>query len=196
MVWFCLLLLNGANCRTGILSSNFSSLFILFFHFFIHKEWKPIPGCQRYTITCLSPWLQTYVSTAFYSRIFIFFYLWPYILNVQTSIHDSADIFRVTVHVFHNLFWKIGPLFGQILITCLKFSRTSFSPNSYSEKMVGGNIGAAQFPQGLTRFIRNSSETMRFCKISTSRNYIKLWYFMQCCRYLTKWNSHMKYFST
>ena len=40
----------------------------------------------------------------------------------------------MVVHVFRNLFWKICPLFGQILITCLKCSRLSFSPSSYSEK--------------------------------------------------------------
>ena len=30
---------------------------------------------------------------------------------------------------------KICPLFGQILITCLKCSRASFSPSCYSEKV-------------------------------------------------------------
>ena len=33
---------------------------------------------------------------------------------------------------------KICPLFGQILITCLKCSRASFLPSSYSEKMRWG----------------------------------------------------------
>ena len=46
--------------------------------------------------------------------------------------------FHYAVHVFSNLFLKICPLFGQILITCLKCSRASFSLSSYSEKMHWG----------------------------------------------------------
>ena len=40
--------------------------------------------------------------------------------------------------IFANLFLKIYPLFGQIVITCLKCSRASFCPSSYSEKMRWG----------------------------------------------------------
>ena len=66
------------------------------------------------------------------------FYPWPYILNVQASSCKTADIFSIAVHVFHNLFWKIFILLGQILITCLKSSRTSFLLSSYSKKMRWG----------------------------------------------------------
>ena len=38
------------------------------------------------------------------------------------------------VYVFRNLFWKICPLSGQILIKFLRCSRVSFLPSSYSEK--------------------------------------------------------------
>ena len=41
----------------------------------------------------------------------------------------------VAGHVFLNLFLKICPLFGQILITCMKCSRVSFSSSCYNEKM-------------------------------------------------------------
>ena len=51
---------------------------------------------------------------------------------------DCSYNFSIAVHVFRNLFLKICSLFGQILITCLKYSRASFSPSSYSEKMALG----------------------------------------------------------
>ena len=51
---------------------------------------------------------------------------WPYIPNALTKFSDSADIFSNAVHAFHTLFWKICPLFWQLLITCLKCSRCLF----------------------------------------------------------------------
>ena len=48
---------------------------------------------------------------------------------------DPVDVFSIAAHVFPNLFIKIWPLFGQILITCLKCSRASSSISSCSEKM-------------------------------------------------------------
>ena len=51
---------------------------------------------------------------------------------------ESTYIFSIAVHLFRNLFLKICPLFGQILIMCLKCSRASFSPSSYSKKMALG----------------------------------------------------------
>ena len=51
---------------------------------------------------------------------------------------DPVDVFSIAAHVFPNLFIKIWPLFGQILITCLKCSRASFSISSCSEKMHWG----------------------------------------------------------
>ena len=71
-------------------------------------------------------------------RTFSFcFYPWPYILSLQTCSRKSS-IFSIAVHGFRNLFWKICPLFGKILITCLKCSRTSFSRSCYSKKMHWG----------------------------------------------------------
>ena len=49
-----------------------------------------------------------------------------------------AMLLRNFVYVFHNLFWKICPLFGQILISCLKCSEAFFWSSSYSEKMRWG----------------------------------------------------------
>ena len=60
------------------------------------------------------------------------------LLNVLTKCRGSVNNCSTIVRVFRNLFWKIWPLFGQILITCLKCSRASFSPSFYSEKMHWG----------------------------------------------------------
>ena len=65
----------------------------------------------------------------------------PYILNVLTKYDESAVIFSNAVHIFRTLIWKTCPLFGQIVITCLKCSRTSFSLLSYCEKMCWGQEG-------------------------------------------------------
>ena len=71
--------------------------------------------------------------------MFLFcFYPWPYVVNVCTSSGKASDVFSIAVHVFRNLFWKICPLFGQILITCLKCSKVSFLPSSYIEMMRWG----------------------------------------------------------
>ena len=60
---------------------------------------------------------------------------WPYLLNIQPFSSEWLDVFSIAAQVFSNLFLKICPLFGQILITC---SRASFSLSSYSEKMRWG----------------------------------------------------------
>ena len=65
----------------------------------------------------------------------------------------SINIFSIVVHVFPNLFWKICPLFGHILLTCLKCSRSSFFPPSYSEKMRWDEVG---FPVNFVKFLRTS----------------------------------------
>ena len=52
--------------------------------------------------------------------------------------NSLINIFSIVIHIFRNLSWKICPLFGQILIMCLKCSSTSFSSSSYSEKMRWG----------------------------------------------------------
>ena len=58
---------------------------------------------------------------------------------------QTADVFSIAVHVFRNLFWKICPLFVQILIRFLKCSRASFSPSSHSEKMRWDKVGVSKF---------------------------------------------------
>ena len=120
----CLLLLNLAICKFVI---NFPQL-------------KNECNQHQSGIIKLYPLLQTCAYIGFCSYIFLFvcFYPWPYILNVQTSSRKIVDIFSIAVHVLGNLFWKICPLFGQILITCLKCSRASFSTSSYNEKICWG----------------------------------------------------------
>ena len=49
-----------------------------------------------------------------------------YILNVQTCSRKSVVIFIIAVLVCRNLFWELCPLFGKILVTCLKCSRVFF----------------------------------------------------------------------
>ena len=39
---------------------------------------------------------------------------------VKTCSRETGDIFSIAAHVFRNLFLKICPLFGQVLIMCLK----------------------------------------------------------------------------
>ena len=84
---------------------------------------------QRDIILCLCPY-QTKLTVMLLSTLtcLFCFYPWPYILNVWTCSCETADVFNETAHVFCNLFWQICPLFGQILITCLKCFRAFFSP--------------------------------------------------------------------
>ena len=116
----------SVSCRNGIpFSFNFPQLEILFFYFrclsmFFHVF------AHGYKLTLIS--FSVYI-------ILYCFYPRTYILNVKTSTCKSVNIFSIAVHVFCNMFWKICPLFRQILITCLKCSRASFSPFSYSKKM-------------------------------------------------------------
>ena len=49
-----------------------------------------------------------------------------YILNVQTCSGKSVVIVIIAVLVCRNLFWELCPLFGKILVTCLKCSRVFF----------------------------------------------------------------------
>ena len=92
-----------------------------------------------------NPGIQLYVFANGCRRLYHFQLIclycyspWLYILNVLTQSHDNADLFSNAVQVFRNLFWKMCPLFGQILITCLKCSRAFFAPSCYSEKMRWG----------------------------------------------------------
>ena len=70
---------------------------------------------------------------AFCSYVFILFL--SLALHIKCQLSHQQDLFSTAVHVFYNLFWKICPLLGQILITCLKCSMASFLPSSYSDKM-------------------------------------------------------------
>ena len=90
------------------------------------------------------------------------FYPWPECLNVLTSCCDSADIFINAVHVFRNLFWRICRLFEQILITCLKCSRASFSSSSYSEKMRWGRGCIFMPTSSPEQFLKNNPGTAWF----------------------------------
>ena len=72
---------------------------------------------------------------AFSSYFFISFYPWPYILNIRMPSSKIINIFTIAVYITRNVFWKICPLFGQLLITCLKCSRASFSPSSCNKKI-------------------------------------------------------------
>ena len=74
-----------------------------------------------------------------FACMFLFCLLpWPYLLNIQTFSSEWLDVFSIAAQVFSILLLKICPLFGQILITCLKCSRASFSLASYSDKMHWG----------------------------------------------------------
>ena len=63
-------------------------------------------------------------------------YPFPYILSVKIFSREGPDVFGITAHVFRSLFLKTCPLFGQILITCVKCS--CFSPSFYRGKMRSG----------------------------------------------------------
>ena len=80
------------------------------------------------------------------------FYPWSCILNVSLFSSNFANISIIAVYVFRNLFWKICPLFGQILITCLKCS--SFSPSFYvscSEKMLWDKVAWSTYRNKIKR---------------------------------------------
>ena len=77
------------------------------------------------------------------AHMFFCFYPWTYLLNVLTSINKPDDFFSIVVPISQNLFWKICPLIGQILITCLKCSMNLLLLSSYIAKRFAGNeIGA------------------------------------------------------
>ena len=69
------------------------------------------------------------------------------------------------VHVFHNLFWGICRLFGQLFITCLKCSKASFLSSCYSERMCWG--------RGWSRTTNFST----FLQLSCSNFSLKFWNF-------------------
>ena len=112
------------------------------YSFLVHNEMNA---------TCLKPkgdnYLNLPIATNFYAYTCdIAFCSYVFILILSLALHTKRQFtyqepfkyFTVIVHTFRNLFWKICHLFRQILITCLKCSRVSFSLFSYSEKMRQG----------------------------------------------------------
>ena len=59
---------------------------------------------------------------------------------MSKHVRTTADVFRLATHELCNSFEKLFPLFGQILIACLKCSSASFLPSSYSKKMRWGQV--------------------------------------------------------
>ena len=99
--------------------------------FLIHNESYPHTN-QNHITLCPYPGKRMLMLLS--AHMFLFcFYPWSWILKVRLSSNSLINAFIFVVHIFHNLYWRIFLLFRQILITCLKCSRASFSP-SYSEK--------------------------------------------------------------
>ena len=99
------------------------SIQILFFHSYVAINLNQYQ-VQGDIIKCLYPYkLMSYCCYVFY----LVFICGPYILRVQTDSLESVNIFSIVAHVFRNLFWKICPLFGKILITCLKSCKATYS---------------------------------------------------------------------
>ena len=114
------------------LTQNFSS-FSIFFSILIHNE------CWNQFYLVMSLLIKPH-AIAFCSYFVIFILFLSLTLHAEhvTPIGKGDAVFSIPVHVFGDLFWKICFLFGQILMTCLKCSRTSFLPFSYCEKLCWG----------------------------------------------------------
>ena len=72
-------------------------------------------------------------------------------------------IFSMSVHVFRNLFWKLYPLFGQILITRFKFSRAFFLLFFYSKKI-------SREQSRLIGYLLNDARTFLIRKVRTCQS--------------------------
>ena len=115
-----------------------NDLYPVYISFFFFRFWFTINAniYQRDMIKCLFSIVTHASSMSLFTHMFWFyFYSWFYILSEQIFSGTSVSMSSVTTHVLHNSFWKIRPLFGQILITCLKCSRASFLPSFYCRKM-------------------------------------------------------------
>ena len=95
--------------------------------------------------------------------VFLLFYNWLFILNVQLSSGTGSIIFSMSVHVFRNLFWKLYPLFGQILITRFKFSRAFFLLFFYSKKI-------SREQSRLIGYLLNDARTFLIRKVRTCQS--------------------------
>ena len=120
--------------KIGILSSTFLSLKSCISIF--KSKWMQVHIREQ-----LFVFTRGYKFISFSASMFLYcFSPWPYKLNVSTGSRKIIYIFSVAVHVFRNLFWKISPLFGQILITCLKCSRASFLPSLITKRWAGIDV--------------------------------------------------------
>ena len=81
--------------------------------------------------------LRPILLSALCSYVFILF---SSLALLPKHSYESVDVFSIAAHGFPNLFIKICPLFGQILITCLKCSKASFSLSSCGLKMRLGRV--------------------------------------------------------
>ena len=81
--------------------------------------------------------------------LILFYFIIEIFLNIVNSFFRKKvyllNYFSIAAHVFPNLFIKICPLFGQILITCLNCFTTSFSLSRYTEKMRWGRGWCCNF---------------------------------------------------
>ena len=75
-------------------------------------------------------------NIAFCSFFFILFFSLALNTKCPGTYHCIVNVFSIAVHIFRNLFRKICPLFGQILVRCLKCSKTSFSPSLIAKRCV------------------------------------------------------------
>ena len=117
----------------------------MLFHFwFTINSSPPLPdtrGIDNYSPKLATDHCQCKTNLSWYHSFSLYV-----IFVLSLALHSKATnwkleftyIFSIAVHVFRNLFLKICPLFGQILIACLKCLRASFSPSSYSKKMRWG----------------------------------------------------------
>ena len=116
---------------------EFPELVNLALPFLIHNKCWPTASRDTRGIDNYSP-LLAYAGITLSPRIVFLFLCLTLHSKTTNRKFDCSYIFSIAVHVFRNLFLKICPLFGQILIACLKCSRASFSPSSHSEKMHWG----------------------------------------------------------
>ena len=68
------------------------------------------------------------------------FYLWSYMLNVQTSSSKYVNILSIVLCVFRKLFGKNCPLFGKILSTCLNRCKAFIAYILESKRCSGDKI--------------------------------------------------------
>ena len=134
-----------ANCMYHFLSDGhlgfeFLVLGSCMYHFF---EWRAF---RIWVFSTRLPGIKSLCTKYLHFRLTSLSALCSYVFILSLTLalltkhtnREWVDVFSIAAQVFSNLFLKICPLFGQILIACLKCSRASFSLSSYSEKMRWG----------------------------------------------------------